>query len=142
MLSIWVGVFHDDFPGWGRSGIDEGIEVFASRSFGSDAQKAFTVKRGEEGVPVAEICREAGISQAPYFNWCMKYAGLMPSEMKRLQELEQENALLKKIVGDLSLDTEMLQDIVKRMYGPPRRCKNLGCRRHEFARQKGRWISG
>lgn len=59
----------------------------------SDAQKAFIVKRGEEGVPVAEICREAGISQATYFKCRKKYAGLMPSEMKRLRELEQENAL-------------------------------------------------
>ena len=72
------------------------------------------MKRGEEGVPVAAICREAGISQATYFNWRKKYAGLMPSEMKRLRELEQENARLKKIVADLSLDKEMLQDIVKR----------------------------
>ena len=80
----------------------------------SDAQKAFIVKRGEEGVPVSEICREAGISQATYFNWRKKYASLMPSEMKRLRELEHENARLKKIVADLSLDKEMLQDIVKR----------------------------
>ncbi|KZM44815.1 transposase [Labrenzia sp. OB1] len=80
----------------------------------SDAQKAFIVKRGEEGVCVAEICREAGISQATCFNWRKKYAGLMPSEMNRLRELEQENARLKKIVADLSLDKKKLQDIVKR----------------------------
>lgn len=80
----------------------------------SDAQKAFIVKQGEEGVPVARICREAGISQATYFNWKKKYAGLMPSEMKRLRELEQENSRLKKIVADLSLDKAMLQDVIKR----------------------------
>ena len=80
----------------------------------SDAQKAYVVKRGEEGVPVAELCREAGISQATYFNWKKKYAGLMPSEMKRLRGLEQENAKLKKIVADLALDKEMLQDVIKR----------------------------
>jgi putative transposase len=80
----------------------------------SDAQKAFIVKQGEEGVPVAEICRKAGISQATYFNWRKKYAGLMPSEMKRLRELEEENGRLKKIVADLSLDREMLQDVIKR----------------------------
>mgnify|MGYP001793786472 CR=1 FL=1 len=62
----------------------------------SVTQKGFIVKRGEERVPVAEICLEAGISQATYFNWRKKYAGLMPSEMKRLRELEQENARLKK----------------------------------------------
>jgi len=80
----------------------------------TDAQKAFVVKQGEEGTPVAEICRQAGNSQATYFNWKKKYAGMMPSEMKRLRELEQENAQLKKIVADLSLDKSMLQDVIKR----------------------------
>ena len=80
----------------------------------TDAQKVFIVKQGEEGTPVAEICRKAGISQATYFNWKKKYAGLMPSEMKKLRELEDENRRLKKIVADLMLDKEMLQDVVKR----------------------------
>ena len=80
----------------------------------TDAQKAFVIKQGEEGKPVAEICREVGISQATYFNWRKKYAGLMPSEMKRLRELEDENNRLKKIVADLSLDRAMLQDVIKR----------------------------
>jgi putative transposase len=47
----------------------------------TDAQKAFILKQGEQGIPLAEICRKAGISQATYFNWKKKYAGLMPSEM-------------------------------------------------------------
>ena len=80
----------------------------------SDAQKAFIIKQGEEGTPVAEICRKAGISQATYFNWKKKYAGLLPTEMKRLKQLEDENARLKKIVADLTLDREMLQDVIKR----------------------------
>ena len=80
----------------------------------TDAQKAFIIKQGEDGTPVAEICRKAGISQATYFNWKKKYAGMMPSEMRRVRELEQENARLKKIVADLTLDKEMLQDVIKR----------------------------
>ena len=80
----------------------------------TDAQKAFVIKQGEEGVPVADICRKAGISQATYFNWKKKCAGLMPSEMHRLRELEDENSWLKKIVADLTLDREMLQDVIKR----------------------------
>ena len=80
----------------------------------TDAQKAFIIRQGDDGTPVADICRKAGISQATYFNWKKKYAGMMPSEMKRLRELEEENARLKRIVADLSLDKEMLQDIVKR----------------------------
>jgi putative transposase len=80
----------------------------------SDAQKAFIIKQGEEGTPVAEICRKAGISQATYFNWKKKYAGLLPTEMKRLKQLEDENSRLKKIVADLTLDREMLQDVIRR----------------------------
>ena len=78
------------------------------------AQKAFIIKQAEGGTSVAEVCRKAGISSATFFNWKKKYAGLMPSEMKRLRELEQENARLKKILADLSLDKEMLQDVIKR----------------------------
>lgn len=77
----------------------------------TDAQKAFVIKQGEEGTPVAEVCRKAGISQATYFNWKKKYAGLLPTEMRRLRELEEENGRLKRIVADLTLDREMLQDI-------------------------------
>jgi putative transposase len=80
----------------------------------SDAQKAFIIKQGDEGTPVAEICRKAGISQTTYFNWKKKYAGLLPTEMKRLKQLEDENSRLKKIVADLTLDREMLQDVIRR----------------------------
>jgi len=80
----------------------------------TDAQKAFIIKQGEEGTPVAEICRKAEISQATYFNWKKKYAGLLPTEMKRLKQLEDENGRLKKIVADLTLDREMLQDVIRR----------------------------
>lgn len=77
-------------------------------------RQAFIIKQGEEGTPVAEICRKAGISQATDFNWKKKYAGLLPTEMKRLKQLEDENARLKKIVADLTLDREMLQDVIRR----------------------------
>ena len=80
----------------------------------SDAQKAFILRQGADGVPVADICRKAGISQATYFNWKKKYDGMQPPEMRRLKQLEDENAKLKKIVADLSLDREMLQDVIRR----------------------------
>jgi putative transposase len=75
----------------------------------SDAQKAFILKQGADGMPVADICRKAGISQATYFNWKKKYDGLLPTEMRRLKRLEDENGKLRKVVADLSLDKEMLQ---------------------------------
>jgi len=80
----------------------------------SDAHKAFILKQGDDGTPVAEICRKSGISQATYFNWKKKYAGLLPTEMRRLKQLEEENSRLKRIVADLSLDKEMQQDVIKR----------------------------
>ena len=80
----------------------------------SDAQKAFILKQGADGMLVADICRKAGISQATYFNWKKRYDGLLPTELRRLKQLEDENGKLKKLVADLSLDREMLQDVIRR----------------------------
>lgn len=80
----------------------------------SDAQKAFILKQGADGMTVADICRKAGISQETYFNWKRQYDGLLPTEMRRLKQIEDENAKLRKAVADLSLDKEMLQDALRR----------------------------
>jgi putative transposase len=80
----------------------------------SDQQIAFILRQAEEGTTVEEVCRKAGISEATYYVWRKKYGGLMPSEMKRLKQLEEENQRLKKLVADLSLDKEMLQDVIRR----------------------------
>src|SRR2546430_10177029 len=72
------------------------------------------VRELNTGMPLAEICRKAGISQATYFNWKKKYDGLLPTEMRRLKQLEDENSKLKKLVAELSLDREMLQDVIRR----------------------------
>jgi putative transposase len=80
----------------------------------SEAQKAFILKQGADGVPVADIGRKAEISQTTYFNWKKKYDGMTPPEMRRLRQLEDENAKLKRIVADLSLDKEMLQGVIRR----------------------------
>jgi putative transposase len=84
------------------------------RSRFSEQQIAFILRQAEEGTTVEEVCRKAGISQATYYNWKTKYGGLMPSEMKRLKQLEEENGKLKKLVADLALDKEMLQDVIRR----------------------------
>ena len=80
----------------------------------SDQQIAFVLRQAEEGTTVEEVCRKVGISEATYYNWRKKYGGLMPSEMKRLKQLEEENQRLKKLVADLALDKEMLQDVIRR----------------------------
>ena len=81
----------------------------------SEAQIAFVLKQAEDGTPIAEVCRKAGIAEATFYNWRKRYAGLMPSEVKRLRQLEDENAKLKRIVADLSLDKAMLQDVLSKM---------------------------
>ena len=75
---------------------------------------AFVFKQADEGTPVAEVCRKAGIAEATFYNWRKRYAGLMPSEVKRLRQLEEENGKLKRIVADLSLDKAMLQDVLSK----------------------------
>jgi putative transposase len=80
----------------------------------SEQQIAFILRQAEEGITVEEVCRKAGVSIQTYYRWRQKYGGLMPSEMKRLKQLEEENLRLKKIVANLSLDKEMLQDVVRR----------------------------
>lgn len=80
----------------------------------SEAQIAFVLKQAEDGTPVAEVCRKVGIAEATFYNWRKRYAGLMPSEVKRLRQLEEENAKLKRIVADLSLDKAMLQDVLSK----------------------------
>jgi putative transposase len=84
------------------------------RSRFSEEQIAFALKQQELGTPVDEICRKMGISDATFYNWKKKYSGLGPSELRRLKQLEEENAKLKRLVADLSLDKAMLQDVVKR----------------------------
>lgn len=84
------------------------------RSKFSDAQISFILRQAEEGTAVGEVCRKAGISDATFYNWRKKYGNLLPSEVKRLKLLEDENNRLKKIVADLSLDKAMLQDVLKR----------------------------
>ena len=84
------------------------------RSKFSEAQVAMILRQAQEGATIGEVCRKAGISEATFYVWRKRYGGLMPSEMKRLRQLEGENGRLKRIVADLSLDREMLQDVIRR----------------------------
>ena len=84
------------------------------RSRFTEEQIAFALKQQELGTSVEEICRKMGISDATFYTWKKKYSGLGPSELRRLKQLEEENAKLKRLVADLSLDKAMLQDVLKR----------------------------
>jgi putative transposase len=72
------------------------------------------LQQAEDGTPTYKVCRKAGIWDPTLVNWRKKYAGLMPSEMKRLRQLEDENAKLTRFVANLSLDEALLQDVLSR----------------------------
>ena len=78
----------------------------------TEEQIAFALKQAELGTPVDEVCRKMGISDATFYTWRKKFGGLGPSEVRRLKQLEEENAKLKRLVADLSLDKAMLQDVL------------------------------
>ena len=78
------------------------------------AQIAFALKQAETGTRVDEICRKMGISEATFYIWKKKFGGLGITELRRLRQLEEENSKLKQIVADLSLDKQMLQDVLKK----------------------------
>jgi putative transposase len=80
----------------------------------TEAQIVFALKQAETGVTVTEVCRKMGISEATFYNWKKKFGGLGVTELRRLRQLEEENQQLKKLVADLSLDKQMLQDVLKK----------------------------
>ena len=80
----------------------------------SESQIVAILKQGDAGVPVAQILREHGISQATYYNWKAKYGGASVAELKRLKELEAENAKLKRMYADLALENTAIKEVLGR----------------------------
>ncbi len=79
-------------------------------------QIIYALRQVEGGRRIAEGCRELGVSEQTYHRWKGKYAGLGISELRRLKQLDEENASLKKLVADLSLDKHMLQEVIAKNY--------------------------
>ncbi|MEK0443012.1 MAG: hypothetical protein RL403_1990 [Bacteroidota bacterium] len=77
----------------------------------TEVQILKVLKTQEEGKKVSEICREFGISEPTFYNWKSKYGGMTLSELQRVKELELENARLKRLVADLSLDNQILKEV-------------------------------
>jgi putative transposase len=75
---------------------------------------AFALRQAESGVPVADVCRQMGVSEATFYVWKKKYANLGVTELRRLKQLEEENARLKRVVGDLTLDRHILQEVLRK----------------------------
>lgn len=80
----------------------------------TESQIVAILKEGEAGVGVGELTRKHGISRATYFNWRGKYGGVSVSELKRMKELEAENAKLKRMYAELALENAAIKDILSR----------------------------
>ena len=84
------------------------------RSKFSEEQVAFALRQAESGTPVSDVCRQLGVSEATFYLWKKKYAHLGVSELRRLRQLEDENARLKRVVADLTLDKHILMETVRK----------------------------
>lgn len=84
------------------------------RSKFTEEQIAFALRQSETGTTVQELCRKMGISEATFYIWKKKYGGLGVAELRKLRQLEDENRRLKQLVADLSLDKQMLQDVLSK----------------------------
>ena len=82
----------------------------------TNEQIAFALRQAENGTLVGEICRKMGVAEATFYRWKKVYAGIGVSEIRRLKQLEDENAKLKRLVADLSLDKTMLQDTLQKKW--------------------------
>lgn len=80
----------------------------------SEEQIITAIKQSELGVSIEDICRKFGISQQTFYRWKKQYGGLSASELRRLKELERENAKLKQLVADLALDKQILQEVLSK----------------------------
>jgi putative transposase len=80
----------------------------------TDQQIAFALKQSETGTPVEEVCRKLGISQQTFYRWKKKFARLGTEELRRLKSSEEENKRLKSLVAGLSLDKQILQDVLSK----------------------------
>ena len=103
----------------------------------SEEQIAFAVRQAESGTTIEEICRKMGVSEPTFYRWKKVYAGMGIAEIRRLKQLEDENAKLKRVVADLTLDKAMLQDVLRKngkARHPPRdRAPFAACLRYRRA---------
>lgn len=78
----------------------------------TETQVVSILKQGDAGVPIKDLCRQAGISTATYYQWKSKYGGLEASDLKRVKELEAENSKLKRMYAELALDNVAMKDLI------------------------------
>lgn len=80
----------------------------------TEEQITYALRLADSGQPVVDVCRQLGVSEATFYTWKKKYADLGVSELRRLKQIEDENMRLRRIVADLTLDKQILQEVVRK----------------------------
>ena len=84
------------------------------RSKFSEEQVAYALRQAESGTPVGDVCRQLGVSEATFYIWKKRYGSMGMTEVKELRQLRDENARLKRLVADLTLDKNILSEVVRK----------------------------
>jgi putative transposase len=80
----------------------------------TEEQITFALRQADSGMPVADVCRQMGISEATFYVWKKRYGNLGVTELRQMRQLQDENARLKRLVADLTLDRHILQEVIKK----------------------------
>jgi putative transposase len=80
----------------------------------SEQQIAVALRQAEQGTPAVEACRKLGVSETTFYHWKKRYAGMGVAELRRVKQLEDENRRLKQVVADLTLDKQILQEVLQK----------------------------
>jgi len=80
----------------------------------TEEQITFALRQADSGMPVTDVCRQLGVSEATFYVWKRKYGSLGVTELRQLRQLRDENTRLKRLVADLTLDRHILQEVIKK----------------------------
>lgn len=80
----------------------------------TEEQITYALRQTDAGTPVSDVCRQMGIAEATYYVWRKKYANLGVAELRQLRQLQEENARLKRVVADLTLDKQILSEVIRK----------------------------
>lgn len=94
--------------------VDSQENTAMKKSKFTNEQIAFALRQAKSGTPIDEVCRKLGVSQQTFYRWKKKFAGMGVEELRRLKSLDEENKRLKALVADLSLDKQILQDVLSK----------------------------
>lgn len=78
----------------------------------SEEQVAYALRQADGGMPIADVCRQMGIAEATFYVWKKRYGSLGVAEVREMRQMREENARLKRLVADLTLDKQILQEVI------------------------------